>query len=193
MSSANKKGVLKSNDPNNPKLPVRIRSTPKVNNNVKLTKPAGTSVTILDQTQAGDGFIWYKVSYGVQPDDVGWVRGDVVKLLPDQNPSDQDTRLFFETDKRLVRIYEEGTVVYMNVHNKVTEVTEVKRVSATKLPKDQKGWESYLASKDGRTYHAMFIRRGTTQLKITSSNDARNLEPIEIGFKADGTEYKLNL
>jgi hypothetical protein len=191
MPNTNKQGVLKSNDSSNSTVPVRIRSTPSTENqsNIKLTKPPGTKVTILEQ-KSSEGRTWYKVSYGTQATDVGWVREDVIQILPDQNPTDENTRLYFETDKKLVRVYQEGASVYMNVYNKLANKTDISHVPATKLPKDSKGWEGYLATKDGRTYQASFIRRGTTQLKITSSNNGENLEPTEIGFASKGIEYQ---
>ncbi len=191
MPNTNKQGVLKSNDSSNSTVPVRIRSTPSTENqsNIKLTKPPGTKVTILEQ-KSSEGRTWYKVSYGTQATDVGWVREDVIQILPDQNPTDENTRLYFETDKKLVRVYQEGSSVYMNVYNKLADKTDISRVPATKLPKDSKGWEGYLATKDGRTYQASFIRRGATQLKITSSNNGENLEPTEIGFGSKGIEYQ---
>jgi GW (Gly-Tryp) dipeptide domain len=184
-------GVLKSNDPSQPNVPVRIRSTPSTANqsNIKLTKAPGTKVTVLDKISA-EGRTWYKVSYGPQATDIGWVREDVIKIIPNQNPSDAQTRVYFETDKRLVRVFEEGANVFMNVYNKISGKTELNRVPATKLARDQKGWEGYLATKDGLTYQASFIRRGATQLRITSSNNGQNVEPTEVGFASKGVEYQ---
>ncbi|MBW4646602.1 MAG: SH3 domain-containing protein [Goleter apudmare HA4340-LM2] len=171
--------------------PVNIRSNPSLTASA-VTKPVGTRVKILEKKQPGDGHTWYKVSYDSTK--VGWVRDDVIKLLPPQNPQNppaDDTRLYFETDKRQVRVYQKGTNLYMNVYNKQTEKTEISAVSATKLPKDNRAWEGYLAIKDGRTYRALFIRRGETQLQIISSSDAKEIEPKETGFAAKGVEYQL--
>ncbi|MFK0730664.1 MAG: SH3 domain-containing protein [Gloeotrichia echinulata GP01] len=191
-------GELKSNVTDG-KGPANIRSTPstKAETNIVSKQPLGTRVKILDKTSA-EGRTWYKVSYGKQQKDVGWVREDVIKLLPNQtpskpsqNPDNEDTRLYFETDKRLVRVYEESAKIYMNVYNKKTNQTELSGVSATKLTKDLKtAWEGYLATKDGRTYQAFFINRGATQLIITSSDTAKNIEPTETGFGAKGIEYQ---
>jgi Bacterial SH3 domain len=170
--------------------PVNIRSTASTKASVKVTRPLGTRVKVLEKTTA-EGRTWYKVSYGTPTTDVGWVREDVIKILPIENPTEKDTRLYFETDKRQIRVYESGANVLMNVYNKQTQKTEISGVSTTKLAKDPKSsTEAYLATKDGRTYQASFIRRGATQLKITSSDNAQNIEPPETGFGAKGTEYQ---
>lgn len=190
-------GELKSNVSGG-KGPVNIRSTAstKVDTNIVSKQPLGTRVKILEKTSA-EGRTWYKVSYGKQPKDVGWVREDVIKLLPangskpNPTPDNDDTRLYFETDKRQVRVYEQSDKIYMNVYNKQTKKTEISGVPATKLTKDVKGvWEGYLATKDGRTYQAFFINRGATQLIITRSDNGENIEPAESGFAAKGTEYQ---
>ncbi|WP_017653125.1 SH3 domain-containing protein [Fortiea contorta] len=170
---------------------INIRSNPSLTASA-VQKPVGTRVKILEKKQPGDGFTWYKVSYDNTKS--GWVRDDVIKVLPpqtSQKPDADDTRLYFETDKRQVRVYQTGTTLYMNVYNKQTNKTDISGVSATKLPKDTKGWEGYLAIKDGRTYRALFIRRGETQLQITNSSDAKDIEPKETGFAAKGVEYQL--
>lgn len=183
-------GELKSNVSGG-KGPVKIRANPSVTATA-VEKALGTRVKIIEKKQPGDDHTWYKVSYDSAQ--VGWVRDDVIKLLPPQTtekPDADDTRLYFETDKRQVRVYQTGPNLYINVYNKKTEKTEISGVSVTKLPKDIRGWESYLGTKDGRTYQALFIRRGATQLLITSSNEAKELEPKETGFAAKGTEYQL--
>ncbi len=186
-------GELKTNITGG-KGPTNIRSTPstKDGTNIISTQPLGTRVKILDKTSA-EGRTWYKVNYGTQQKNVGWVREDVITLLPNQNPTpnNEETRLYFETDKRLVRVYEESSKIYMNVYNKQTQKTEISGVVATKLSKDLKtSWEGYLATQDGRTYQAFFINRGATQLIITSSDTGENIEPIETGFASKGTEYQ---
>lgn len=168
--------------------PVNIRSSPSLTASA-VTKPVGTKVKILEKKQPGDGHTWYKVSYDSTK--VGWVRGDVIKILPAQNPPTDDTRLYFETDKRQVRVYQSGANLYMNVYNKQTQKTEISAVPTTKLPKDNKGWEKYIATKDGRTYQASFLRRSATQLQIINSSNAQEIEPSESGFAAKGTEYQL--
>jgi uncharacterized protein YgiM (DUF1202 family) len=172
---------------------VNIRANPSVTATA-VEKPLGTRVKILEKKQPGDAHTWYKVSYDNTHE--GWVRDDVIKLLPPQTPQTSqtpdadDTRLYFETDKRQVRVYESNSNLYINVYNKQTQKTEISGVSATKLPIDQRGWEGYLGTKDGRTYQALFIRRGATQLLITNSSTAKDLEPKETGFAAKGIEYQ---
>ncbi|AFY36323.1 SH3 domain-containing protein [Calothrix sp. PCC 7507] len=190
MSTTEQFGELKSNVSGG-KGPVKIRSTASVTATA-VEKPLGTRVKILEKKQPGDDHTWYKISYDSTK--IGWVRDDVIKLLPPQTPQTpaaDDTRLYFETDKRQVRVYESNSNLYINVYNKKTEKTEISGVSATKLPKDLKGWEGYLAIKDGRTYRALFVRRAETQLQITNSSDAKEIEPRETGFAAKGTEYQL--
>ncbi len=189
MTTTEQFGELKNNKGGT--SPVNIRSTPSITASA-VQKPLGTCVKILDKKQPGDGFTWYQVSYDSTK--IGWVRDDVIKLLPPQTPQTpaaEDTRLYFETDKRQVKVYESNSKLYINVYNKQANKTEILGVSATRLPKDLKGWEGYLAIKDGRTYRALFVRRGETQLQITNSSDAKEIEPRETGFAAKGTEYQL--
>ncbi|PSB15733.1 hypothetical protein C7B65_23635 [Phormidesmis priestleyi ULC007] len=86
-------------------------------------------------------------------------------------------------------MFEEGASVFMNIYNKRTASTELNHVFATKLS-NSGGWENYLSTKDGRAYQASMIRRGATQLKITNSATGMEIEPIESGFKAWGSEYQ---
>ncbi len=185
-------GVLKSNVPGSTSL-VKIRTNPTLTDSY-VSKPIGTRVTILVQTGADlDGHTWYQVQY--DGDQSGWVRDDVITILPDTptptpNPTIADTLLYFETDLRQVRVFDSGSAILMNVYNKMTQKTEVNRVAATKLPIDASLQESYLATQDGRTYQASFVRRGSTQLRITDSATGRDIEAIESGFGARGTEYQ---
>jgi hypothetical protein len=47
---------------------------------------AGDPVLVLDETQGGDGKIWYQVRF-TQSGATGWVRGDFVARSPDAIPS----------------------------------------------------------------------------------------------------------
>lgn len=179
-------GILKSNDSNNPKHPVNIHSNPSVNASVITTLSPGTSVEIIDQNQPGDGHTWYKVVY--TDNHVGWVRNDVIQILPDQNLSDTDTRLYFETDQRQVRVFGKNQPC-MNVYNKKNDVTEVAQVPASKVPNSDDQWQSYIAKQDGRTYQAKFIPRDQTELVISDSNDGHIIE-TESGFGANGSDYR---
>lgn len=181
---------------------VNIRNSPDLNSPSPVSKPVGTRVTVTDKTgKDTSGFAWYRVTFDGTKD--GWVRDDVIDLsaTPSPSPSPKPTptptpddlavrtRLFFETNTRSVRVFEEGTSVFMNIYNKNTASTELNHVFATKLP-SSRGWENYLSTKDGRAYQASMIRRGATQLKITNSATGLDVEPIESGFKSWGTEYQ---
>ena len=196
MFNPAKVGQLKSNAPDVDT--VRIRTSPDLTSDF-VSKPVGTRVMVTDQTLGADpaGFYWYRVTFDGTKD--GWVRDDVIDIstsptptpTPTPNPIDAHTRLFFETDTRQVRVFEEGVSVFMNIYNKKTASTELNHVFATKLSGgDSRGWENYLSTKDGRAYQASMIQRGTTQLKITNSSTGLDVEPIESGFKAWGTEYQ---
>lgn len=204
MFNPAKVGQLKSNAPDVDT--VRIRTSPDLTSDF-VSKPVGTRVMVTDQTLGADpaGFYWYRVTFDGTED--GWVRDDVIDVStnptpspsptptptpsPTPNPIDARTRLFFETDTRQVRVFEEGVSVFMNIYNKKTASTELNHVFATKLSGgDSRGWENYLSTKDGRAYQASMIRRGATQLKITNSSTGLDVEPIESGFKAWGTEYQ---
>ena len=180
---------------------VKIRNNPDLTS-AYVSKPVGTRVTVTDQTgRDASGFVWHRVTFDVTKN--GWVREDVIDIStsptpsptptptpsPTPNPIDARTRLFFETNTRSVRVFDEGASVFMNIYNKRTASTELNHVFATRLP-NSGGWENYLSTKDGRAYQASMIRRGTTQLKITNSATGMDVEPIESGFKAWGTEYQ---
>ena len=201
MFNPPKVGQLKSNTPG--VTMVRIRTSPDLASDF-VSKPVGTRVAVTDQTLGADasGFYWYRVSFDTTKD--GWVRDDVIDVsaaspspsptpaptpTPTQNPLDARTRLFFETNTRSVRVFEEGASIFMNIYNKKTNSTELNHVFATKLP-NSGGRENYLSTKDGRAYQASMIRRGTTQLKITNSTTGIDIEPIESGIKAWGTDYQ---
>lgn len=200
MSNPTRVGQLKSNAPG--VTTVRIRNSPDLTS-AFVSKPVGTRVTITDQTLGADasGFFWYRVTFDGTKD--GWVRDDVIDVSATPSPSpspkptptptpnalDARTRLFFETNTRQVRVFEEGASIFMNIYNKKTAANELTHVFATKLP-SSRGWENYLSTKDGRAYQASMIHRGATQLKITNSATGLDVEPIESGFKAWGTEYQ---
>lgn len=182
-------GVLKTNT-SNTKV-VNIRSAPVIKEgNIIRQGKAGDRVKILDkQKPSGDPRTWYKVQFGTQAKDVGWVREDVITLSkpsPDKNPTDAQTLVYFVTDTKTVRIHKQDQV-YMNVYDNKTEVTE--RAPAAKLPNnDTKNyWTTYIAIKDGSTYQVRFIPGADTELTILRDNQVKLQEK---GFRADGTEYR---
>jgi Bacterial SH3 domain len=188
-------GVLKTNNPNNPNLQINIRSGPSITSGIKLTKPPGTRVRILEKTQpSGDRYAWYRIRYGDGTNDIGWVREDVINVLPNPNPSDSDTRLFFETQSRQVRVYGREQP-YMNVYVKATDSTELLRATAIRVPKggDYERWISYIAVKDKNVYQVRFIpltpsQPGEAELIIGDSNNGR-VSLQEKGFGIEGYEY----
>ncbi len=188
-------GVLKTNNPNNQNVQINIRSGPSLNNSVKLTKPAGTRVSILEENQpSGDRYSWYRIRYGDGTNDIGWVREDVINILQNPNPSESDTRLLFETQTRQLRIYD-GEQPYMNVYVKATNNTDLLRVPAVRIPKsdDYQPWISYIAIKDNTVYQVRFIpltqtRSGQAELIIGDANTGR-ISLQEKGFGIQGYEY----
>ncbi|MBD2355254.1 SH3 domain-containing protein [Tolypothrix sp. FACHB-123] len=188
-------GILKTNNPNNQNLQINIRSGPSLNSNVKLTKPAGTRVSILEKNQpSGDRYSWYRIRYGDGTNDIGWVREDVINIVPNPNPSESDTRLFFETQSRQVRIYG-GEQSYMNVYVKATDSTDLLRATAVRIPKSDnyQPWISYIALKDKNVYQVRFIpltqtQSGEAELIIGDSNNGR-ISWQEKGFSIQGYEY----
>jgi hypothetical protein len=188
-------GVLKTNNPNNQNLPINIRSAPSINATVKLTRPAGTRVTILEKNQpSGDRYAWYRIRYGEGNNDHGWVREDVINILPQSNPSPSDTRLFFETQSRQIRVYG-AEQAYMNVYVKATGSNDLLRATAVRIPRvsDAERWISYIAFKDRTVYQVRFVpltqtQSGDAELIIGDSNTGR-ISLQERGFGIQGSEY----
>lgn len=188
-------GVLKINNPNNQNLQINIRSAPSLTATIKLTKPDGTRVTILEKNQpSGDSYAWYRIRYGNANNDNGWVREDVINILPQPNPSPTDTRLFFETQSRQVRVYgaEQPSI---NIYVKATDSTDLLRATAVRIPKadDETPWISYIALKDKTVYQVRFIpltqtQTGQAELIIGDSNNGR-ISLQEKGFGIQGYEY----
>jgi len=192
-------GQLKSNV-RDVDVPIKIHREPSLSSDF-VSRPSKTQVTILDLNPTSvdaEGFVWYPVQYdGTQ---TGFVRDDVIEILPgsvpppvpppDVDPSPEQTRVYFETAHRQVRVYEDRSSIFMNVYNKQANVTEVNHVAAAKLPANLPFEESYLTIQSGRSYQASFRRLGATHLRITESTTGQDIEPIESGFKAYGTEYQ---
>lgn len=184
-------GILKTNSTST--NVVNIRSAPLVKDgNVIRQGKSGDRVKILDkQKPSGDSRTWYKVQFGTQAKDVGWVREDVISLVtkpstPDKNPTEAQTLVYFVTDAKTVRVYKQDQV-YMNIYDNKTEVTE--RAPAAKLlNNDNKNfWTTYIAIKDGSTYQVRFIPGADTELTITRDNKVILQQK---GFRADGSEYR---
>lgn len=184
-------GILKTNS--NTISTVNIRSGPSLNNRVIHEGKKGDKVKILDQTKpAGDTRSWYKVKFGSQPDDIGWVREDVIEVTY-TNPSPASTQLLFATNSRTVRIYAEEGQIYMNVYDNRSEKTELYAVEAARLPQvdAQSKWKSYVAIKDNSAYYVRFIPFGEVDFIINNANNG-NIILREKGFRASGSEYQKN-
>lgn len=187
--------VLKSNSSNTNK--VNIRSGASINHDIVNTGNTGDGVKILDKTKpAGDNFTWYKVQYGSAANAVGWVREDVIELRPESNPTDAATLLFFVTDRKTIRVYNEGGKVLMNVYDNQREQTEIQGVIAARIPRfdtsnTSSRFNTYVAIKDRVTYYARFIPLAETELAIAGSNDGV-VTYREKGFRSSGSEYQRN-
>jgi hypothetical protein len=92
VSSTKQFGVLKSNNPSNPKADINIRRDAVIpadsSSNVVGRGNPGDRVEILSSNRpANDTRTWYRISYLPQPSIQGWVREDVVNLLPTDDAS----------------------------------------------------------------------------------------------------------
>ncbi|BAY31041.1 hypothetical protein NIES2107_28900 [Nostoc carneum NIES-2107] len=185
-------GILKTNSTST--SVVNIRSAPVIKEgNVIRQGKSGDRVKILDkQKPSGDTRTWYKVQFGKQANEVGWVREDVISVVaptkpaPDKNPPEADTLVYFVTETKTVRVYGKGQA-YINVYDNKSETTN--SAPAAKLPKTETNslWTTYIASKDGYTYQVRFIPGADTELTIIQNN---KVVLQQKGFRADGTEYR---
>jgi hypothetical protein len=182
-------GILKTNSSN--ATIVNIRSAPSLNRRVIHQGKKGDKVKILDQTKpAGDTYAWYKVKFGAEADDIGWVREDVIEINY-TNPSSASTLLLFATNSRTVRIYFEENQIYMNVYDNRAEKTELYAVEAARLPKvdAESKFKSYVAIKDNTAYYVRFIPFGEVDFNVNNATNG-NIILKEKGFRASGSEYQ---
>ncbi|NJL10076.1 MAG: hypothetical protein HC908_07635 [Calothrix sp. SM1_7_51] len=136
ITSTEKIGVLKSNNPNNPNLKINIRSRPLITATIRLTQLPGTRVIIIDKIQpSGDVYAWYCIRYGNDNNDIGWVREDVINILPATNPPDADTRIFCETQSRQVRVLWRSTGIHECLRQKQLILQKLSRATAVRVPK----------------------------------------------------------
>jgi len=184
-------GTLKTNSTST--NVVNLRSAPLITEgNVIHQGKSGDRVKVLDkQKPSGDTRTWYKVQFGTQANEVGWVREDVISVVPnkpspDKNPSETDTLVYFVTETKTVRVYGKGQA-YINVYDNKSETTN--SAPGAKLPKNETNnlWTTYIASKDGYTYQVRFIPGADTELTIIKDN---KVVLQQKGFRADGTEYR---
>ncbi len=191
QASTPTQGILKTNSSN--ATTVNIRSAPSLNRGVIHQGKKGDKVKIIDQTKpAGDTYAWYKVKFGSEADDIGWVREDVIELTY-TNPSPASTLLLFATNSRTVRIYSEEGQIYMNVYDNSAEKTELYAVEAARLPKvdAESKFKSYVAIKDNTAYYVRFIPFGEVDFIINNATNG-NIDLQEKGFRASGSEYQNN-
>ncbi len=184
-------GVLKTNSTTI--NTVNIRSGPSLNRSIVHQGQEGDKVKVLDQTKpAGDTYAWYKVKYGSERDDLGWVREDVIEITY-TNPSPASTLILFATNSKTVRIYSEDGEIYMNVYDNRAEKTELYAVEAARLPKvdPEDKWKSYVAIKDNSAYYVRFIPFGEVDFIINNATNG-NILLQEKGFRASGSEYQTN-
>lgn len=184
-------GTLKTNSSN--ATTINIRSGPSLNRRVIHEGKKGDKVKILDQKKpAGDTYSWYKVKFGSEADDIGWVREDVIEITH-TNPPDKDTLLRFATNSKTVRIYFEENQIYMNVYDNSAEKTELYAVEAARLPKvdAEDKFKSYVAIKDNKAYYVRFIPLGGIDFIINNATNG-SISLQEKGFKASGGEYQNN-
>ncbi|NET30959.1 MAG: hypothetical protein F6K19_03005 [Cyanothece sp. SIO1E1] len=190
-------GTLKVNSAASREVNIRWHA----NGELKATKLPGTMVIMLAETAPGqDGFKWFKVSYGPNPDDIGWVREDVIDVqqsAPSPSPSpsppvsDIDTQLLFETNTRVVRVFMDRGQLLINVYHKASNKNELSAVPATCMPavdSQAPPWKSYMARQDDKVYLVRFIPRAQTELMIGNAMDGSVLEQ-ESGFGSKGTAY----
>lgn len=184
-------GILKTNsDTINT---VNIRSAPSLNRRVIHEGKEGDKVKILDQTKpAGDTYAWYKVKFGSQADDIGWVREDVIELTY-TNPSPASTLLLFATNSKTVRIYSESEQIYMNVYDNRAEKTELYAAETARLPQldAEDKYKSYVAIADNSAYYVRFIPFGEVDFIVNNASNG-NILLKEKGFRASGSEYQKN-
>ncbi|MDJ0737918.1 MAG: SH3 domain-containing protein [Nostocaceae cyanobacterium] len=196
-SVLNRSGVLKSNYSSITR--VNIRSGPSLNYSILHKGNVGDKVTVIDEEKpSGDSHTWYKIKYGQQFDNIGWVRDDVIKLSetpPKENTTDAETLVHFATNAKTVRIY--GLKQrYMNIYDNQKEVTELSGVPAARIPKvdsdKDDAWISYMAVKDEKSYYVRFLPFSATELIISNSNDGK-ITLREYGLRAWGLEYENKL
>lgn len=182
-------GILKTNSSTATKI--NIRSGPSLNRRVIHEGTKGDKVKILDQTKpAGDTYAWYKVKFGSEADDIGWVREDVIELTY-TNPSPASTLILFATETKTVRIYSEENQIYMNVYDNRAEKTELYAQATVRLAQTNSEDKSknYVATKDNTAYNVKFIPFGEVDFIISNASNG-SIILKEKGFRASGSEYQ---
>ncbi|MDJ0733446.1 MAG: SH3 domain-containing protein [Nostocaceae cyanobacterium] len=190
---SNTNGILKSNTDRN--ISINIRSGPSRKRSVKHQGKPGDIVQVLGKIKPpGDSHIWYQVKFGDKPNDIGWIRDDVIKLSP-VNPPNAETLIYFATNTKTVRIH--GLQQrYINIYDNQKEVTDLSDVPVAKIPKIKSdkddNWISYIAVKDGKAYYVRFLPFSAAELIISNSNDGKIILR-EYGLRQSGLEYENKL
>jgi len=95
------------------------------------------------------------------------------------------TLLRFETQHYLVRVFQQQGLLYLNVYNKETGITDRNRVLADVVPPrsdDDHGWRTYVNQEGDLHYLARVNPQGLTELEIRVAGGSP-AQP-EVGFNA---------
>lgn len=193
---------------------VNVRETAEIptdgSNNIVAKRIHNTEVFIRAEREAdAQGYQWFWV-YEKDPDDLGWVREDVLLEYvippnpspspgpsPGPNPSPApvpepptETHLRFETDRYVVRVLRVQTRLSMNIYNKTTQRTEILGVATVQLPQlaADTNWQTYLAQQDDNVYVARFIPMANTEL-VMSDGVTGAVSYRQAGFRAEGVAF----
>lgn len=196
-----RKGTLRTNTSS--RTTVNIRFKPD-GDEIKTERPSGTKVSVTAESAPDSrGHSWYKISYGDTANDVGWVRDDVITLEPlssaspetSASPLEANTRLYFETGERIIRVFEEDGQLRLNVYNKVSNKTHLNKVSAIRLPDVVSmpsgadiSWHSYVSRQDEKVYIVRFVPLRQTELIISHALNGEVFVRT-LGFSSRGTAY----
>lgn len=180
---------------------IRIRYEPN-GATVKAKLVAGSKVNVIAESAPDSNeYTWHQVHYGEGENDIGWVRDDVITLDPPTTPEppaekDKHVHLYFETDARTIRVFEQDKQLRMNVYHNSTRKMELSGVDAIYLPRAVSApdgadvaWRSYLTQGHGKVYIARFLPSEQVELIISYATDGEILSK-ERGFKQDGSAYK---
>lgn len=202
MTTEVKTGMLKSNGSSVPIVNIRHAA----NGAIKTTLSIGTQVSVIKASAELDinGFKWYQISFGIA-NELGWVREDLIDLKDEPKGREEkaevataeNTRLFFETSARSVRVFQGSERLHMNIHDKSSGKTQqvgaIRLPDAVNVPKGADApWQSYVAEHDGKVYATRFVplRQPSPQAELVVSHASNgSFISKEPGFKIEGTAY----
>ncbi len=202
MTTEVRTGTLKSNDSSATSVNIRHAA----NGDLKTSLPNGTQVSVIQSVAIDSkGFKWYKISYGTAKE-TGWVREDVIGIKDRPKGREEktevataeNTRLFFETSVRSVRVFQGSERLHMNIHDKNSGKTQ--RVGAIRLPDAvnvpegaDAPWQSYVAEHDGKVFATRFVplRHPSPKAELVVSHASNgSFISREPGFKIEGTVFR---